>query len=514
MNSWSNAVWAGASSADALVNASALAAQNQSVLGVELKRSADEQRALGTASGDAAAQTLDAAAAQEELKAALKGAQEAAASTAVSTSLNAAKEQANEASRAVSFLEAELGKLDARMSDEAAVVKWNRGFQDGIASLNQLKTAGGLNLEALKQWDVAALQVGKSNQELYDTMSKQADAYPELIGQTFAAAGGVNNLEAATKAATDAAGRAHSDFIQMGIAAGLTGDEAEALAAKLGILDSTQISPKLFEVIAQDQAAQQTVADIQAKQIGAKSFDITAGADGAYATADDVLSYVDASGATISVMAQTGAAVGAVNGLVQTTNNTTATTTTKTNTGPADAGLNGWQNQANSTTAVATLNANPNQANSVVNTTVSNVAGRPDAVLSVGANTTPFQGAVTGLIRDVGARSATLAVNANTAPFMAAFNALPTSKTVTITTVNQTVAAPPPAPAGVTRMDTGAGGLGRASAQPVATSSSSGASSSNIVVNVNGALDPDAVARQIRGLLNGRDRRTGGVLVL
>jgi hypothetical protein len=511
MNSWNAATSSGAASATALMNATSLAAQNQDVLGVELKKAADEQRALGTATGDAAADTLDAAAAQEELKAALKDAQAAAASTAVSTSLTQAKDQADAASRAVSFLEAELGKLDARMSNEAAVVQWARGIDDGTAKLKELTDAGGLNVEALKKWDVAALQVGSSNQQLYDVMSKQADAYPELIGQTFAAAGGAANLEGATKAASEAAGGAYTQFIAMGQAAGLTAEESAALASQLGILDATQISPKLFEVIAQDQAAQATVAQIQATQIGAKSFDITAGADGAYATADDVLTYVDSAGATISVNAATGQATSAVAGWQQATNGTTATTTTKTNVVPGTTAVSGWERAASGTTATAKLDANAQQAQSTLSSTVSAI-NASSATVRVAADVSSANGSVSSFIAVTNGRSASVTVTANTAPFYAAFNALPTSKTVTLNQV--TVSSSAPAPAVAYSIDPAAGTLGRSapSSRLMATGTTGGGSS--VVINVTGAVDPDSTARQIRSILDARDRRSGGVIAL
>jgi hypothetical protein len=507
MNSWNSATSSGAASANALMNATGLAAQNQEVLGVELKKAADEQRALGTATGDAAAETLDAAAAQEELKAALKDAQAAAASSAVSTSLTAAKDQAEAASRAVSFLEAELAKLDGRMSDEAAVVQWARGIDDGTTKIKELTEAGGLNTDALKKWDVAALQVGSSNQALYDVMSKQADAYPELIGQTFAAAGGASNLEAATKAASDAAGGAYTQFVTMAEGAGLSADEAAALATQLGILDATQISPKLFEVIAQDEAAQATVARIQAAQIGAKSFDITAGADGAYGTLDDVLTYVDASGATIAVNANTGQADSAVNGWEAATNSTTATTTVKTNVVPGQTAVSGWEKAASGTTATAKLDANAQQAQSTLAGTVSAI-NASSATMRLYADSSSANTTVSSFIAVTNGRTATVQVKADVSPFMAAFNALPTSKTVTLT--QQTITVSTPAPASAYSIDSGARTLGA----PRATPSSAPQTSSSVVINVSGALDPDATARQIRSLLNARDRRAGGTIAL
>ena len=61
-----------------------------------------------------------------------------------------------------------------------------------------------------------------------------------------------------------------------------------------------------------------------------------------------------------------------------------------------------------------------------------------------------------------------------------------------------------PAPAGIRR---------RFAAPGVATMSAAGrtGTSAPIVVNVTGALDPDAVARQIQRILGGRSRRVGGV---
>jgi hypothetical protein len=509
MNSWNSATSSGAATANALMNATSLAAQSQGVLGVELKNSADEQRALGTATGDAAAETLDAAAAQEQLKAALKDAQAAAASSAVSTSLTAAKDQAEAASRAVSFLETELGKLDARMSNEAAVVQWARGIDDGTAKIKELTEAGGLNTDALKKWDVAALQVGSSNQQLYDVMSKQADAYPELIGQTYQANVATLGTAGAAAKASEAAGSAYTQFVAMGQAAGLTAEESAALATQLGVLDATQISPKLFEVIAQDAAAQATVAQIQATQIGAKSFDITAGADGAYGTLDDVLTYVDASGATIAVNANTGQADSAVSGWESATNSTTATTTVKTNVVPGQTAVSGWEKAASGTTATAKLDANAQQAQSTLSGTVSAI-NASSATMKLYADSSSANATVSSFIAVTNGRSATVQVKADTAPFYAAFNALPTSRTVTLTQQTVTVSAPAPSGLAAYSIAPGARTLG----SPRATPSSAPQTSSSVVINVSGALDPDATARQIRSLLNARDRRSGGTIAL
>jgi hypothetical protein len=83
-----------------------------------------------------------------------------------------------------------------------------------------------------------------------------------------------------------------------------------------------------------------------------------------------------------------------------------------------------------------------------------------------------------------------------------------------ITGAASAAASIPAVPGGVSASTQGfaaAPSLARTLATPAPTASAS--RGAGIVVNVSGALDADAVARQIRAILAGSDRRAGGIVL-
>ncbi len=135
-------------------------------------------------------------------------------------------------------------------------------------------------------------------------------------------------------------------------------------------------------------------------------------------------------------------------------------------------------------------------------------------------------GPVNNTLRAVigGSYQTTVTIVANAAPFWAVYNSLPTSKTVTMTTVQQTIVQAPttaPALAAAFAAPMGFSAMSAAAmtaptlraASSRAISSSRAAQGSGTMIIVQGALDPDAVARQIANLLKSRDRRSGSVNV-
>jgi hypothetical protein len=134
-----------------------------------------------------------------------------------------------------------------------------------------------------------------------------------------------------------------------------------------------------------------------------------------------------------------------------------------------------------------------------------------------------------GAIREIrnittGFYSTTVHINGDASGFYSVWNSLPTSKTITVT-VNQvqgSVVAPPAGPGGLTaapavsadvRAFTTAPTLAGGRASKVGKASVAPASSvTNINVEV-GVGDPDAIARVLKRVMLGRDRRSGGVVV-
>jgi hypothetical protein len=255
----------------------------------------------------------------------------------------------------------------------------------------------------------------------------------------------------------------------------------------------------------------------------------------------------------------------AVSALIADTPNRQALLTVTANTAQADASINATA----SAQRINTINviANPAMANATINATAqarriatietqANVApavgailqvmnGRYRAVVVLEAYTYPALSAILQLmnasyratitvVADVGqaqqairnvtgaSYSATVRVNADTSAYMAAFNSLPTTRTITQTVVTQAAPAPAPAamsfaaaPQVLSRM---AAPSTMARAMSVAPSlgpvQTQGSGTTGLTVNINGGIESsDAIARAVKRVVLGRDRRTGGVVV-
>jgi hypothetical protein len=121
----------------------------------------------------------------------------------------------------------------------------------------------------------------------------------------------------------------------------------------------------------------------------------------------------------------------------------------------------------------------------------------------------------------MGYYSATVHINAEASGFYSVWNSLPSSKTITVT-VNQvqgSVVAPAPAPGGlmvapqVAAAATQRGFMLSASPRgPVATGNNG--ENSNLTINIQGGIESsDSIARAVKRVVLGRDRRTGGVVI-
>jgi uncharacterized protein YdbL (DUF1318 family) len=210
-----------------------------------------------------------------------------------------------------------------------------------------------------------------------------------------------------------------------------------------------------------------------------------------------MLSYIDASGATVNVDAAVNDATGQI-GKVE-SGSYDATVKTDANTSKAVSDINSAA-KANYEGTIK-VGADTSQANRAV-TDVMSMISRLTGAITVTANDQ-----ATGTIQRIagGYYSATIVVKADTSQYMASFNSLPTSKTIT----QQVVTVPAPAaPAGLMA---GVSTLGRSagpSAGPRATATQTAAP---VTINISGAIDPDSTARQIQQLLRTRTRRNMGI---
>jgi hypothetical protein len=297
-------------------------------------------------------------------------------------------------------------------------------------------------------------------------------------------------------AARAAADTAYSSFITMALGAGMSGEQAAQLAAKLGIVAGTEIPDKTFQLIAEDQAAQAAIVGAQQAEIDSKTFDVNA----LIAPALGQFSLLTGQQLdnTVKVDANTGQATNQLDALTGAKRQTTVQTTADTN--QAQSTLQGFTSAQRSTQVL------------------------------VQANTSPAQSAITALVTQH--RELQITVTANTNPAQQAINNIQ-GKTVTVTVntqqnVTQTVTTVPapavagvpartfaPGPAlsqGLMSMTSGAeppppmrrlrsGGLGTAEDQDVSTT---------ITINVSDALDPDAVARRIDQVMTRWSRRRVG----
>jgi hypothetical protein len=489
MNKWNDSTKNGQATAAALMNVNSLAAQTQEKLSASLGAAAEKAKALGTAQGDAAADTLALAAAQAKLKEDTDAAKKATESTGATTFLTAMKNETDNANRALEIFLATIESYTQRNeAAEAGTVGWVRGLQDAGEALKKMTEEGTVSVDALANWDVTALQATKASQAAYDALNDQASSYAAVTTGAFNAAGGAANLEAATAAATTAANNAHAEFLQMAMAAGLTEAQASALANQLGILDATQIDPKVFQLIAEDEGARLKLQQLQAQGIDPKTVTVSAVTDPATGAVKQMLSYIDASGATVNVDATVNDATGQI-GKVE-SGSYDATVKTDADTSKATSDINKTaKDQYNATVKVQ---ADLNQANSQVAGLMSNINAQVARVnvQAVDQASSQIRGITNAYYQ------ATITVRADTSQYMSTFNSLPTTKTITQQVV--TVAAPAPAPS---LMAAGA------SASPrLATPTTSGAP---VTINISGALDPDATARQVSNLMRTRTRRAG-----
>jgi hypothetical protein len=487
----------------ALDNAASLAGQTTAALGGASDDAAQKQRAMGDAAVVSAADLEKAS--EEQRKAAEEAAKAAAAQTEVKVALDAVKSAASAASTAVEFYVLQMNlAAGVNVSADQAAKLLNDTLRDTSDAFKGSAEDGGYSMAALTDWNVAALTSTERGSSIYDSLTKMQTAYATSTTAAYSSAAASGDTAAGMSAAATAADSAYAAFITMATSATGSSVAAEQLAAKLGIVQGTNIDPKTFELIAQDQQADQALADIQNTEIAPK---------------------------TVEVGAIVGEATGAFSTLVgQKLDNTVAV---DANLKQAQTQIQGLTSEKRTTTPVA-VTADPSQA-------VSTVAGFTTAqrttTVGVQASTTAAQGAITALVNQQ--RTLTITVAANTGPAASAIASIVHgSYTATINVTANTAAAraaiasvptvvvaSAPAPAGFAPTVSGLAAPDTAAFQAAAypplhgsrlaapRSAESGAGTT-YVINVTGGLDSaDTIARRVDDIIRRRERRIHGVSV-
>jgi hypothetical protein len=466
----------------------------------------------GATQDNAAATQLSAAEqsklAEEQGKAAIEAAKSAAAQTAVKVALDSVRTAASQAQTAIDYFVLSM-QTAAGMNvtlDQAAKLM-NDTLRSTASAFKDASDNGGINSAALTTWNVAALTATEQGSALYDSLIKQQTAYATSTTAAYNNASANGDTAAGMSAAAAAAQSAYDAFISMATGAGMGASEAEQLAAKLGIVQGTQLDPKTFELIAKDQQADQAVADLQAAQIAPKTVDVSANVAPATGAIDKAAgqSYM----AKVIADANTQAATSQINTVAKAPYQ--ATVVTQANVAPANSTVTQFTGQARDTTIQVQANTTGAQSAITALVTQSRVL-----TIRVDANTDPAAQAISRITG--GSYSATINVSANVASAQAAIASVP--RTVS-------VAPPPPAAAalGMSAYTAPATFAADAVAAPDVAyhaaptlnldSRSLGAAGGSVTYNVEitgHVKDPDGAARAIEKLLASRARRSTTVI--
>jgi hypothetical protein len=207
----------------------------------------------------ASAATLKEKDANDALKEALEGAKKAAESTLANSFLNQISDEANRAKRDAEIF---LAVMDTSLGRSRAYEQNTLGWADGIRNVGTaFKDAAEkseLNKAALTEWDIGALASTESGSKLASSLLAQSDQFSKFVTAAFEASGGVDDMNTSLGAAHVAADQGYSDFVNMAKGMGLSTEEAQTLAQKLGIVNASEIDDKIFEIIAEDQKALMT----------------------------------------------------------------------------------------------------------------------------------------------------------------------------------------------------------------------------------------------------------------
>jgi hypothetical protein len=418
----------------------------------------------------------------------------------VKVALDAVKGAASQASTAIEYFTLQMNlAAGVNVSADQAAKILNDSMRDLGTSFKDAADNGGINGAALTTWNVAALTATQQGSALYDSLTKTQTAYATSTVTAYENASAQGDTAAGMQAAAAAADVAYQAFITTATGAGLTADQAQQLATKLGIVQGTAIDPKTFELIAKNEQADKAVSDLQAAQIAPKDVTVNATvqpAQGAFTQL--VQQELDN---TVKVDADAKAAQGTVNDFVN-AKRTTTPVTVPADPSQANSTVNAFTQTQRSTQPVQ-VPANVAPAQQSINNLV-NQAQR--LTITVDANTSAAVNAINAVVR--GSYTATVNVTANTSAAQAAIASVPRSVTV----------APAPAAAGLLNARAfGAPAFTPAPYGPLSFAKNQAPQDVGSVtyeINVSGSLDsPDTIARRVADVLERRDRRMRGVKV-
>ena len=531
---------------------------------------------------------------------------EAADTTDLQSALDDVGDSAKAAGDHLDYINQQIDAFTGRTPDiDAATVAWQKlimpppaakeGQEQQLSVIQKyLDTVKG-GVPVLNDWNTKLLGQSDAGQELFAQFEDLKGGYDDIISAAYEHGLATGDSTAAMAEMVAASKDTRASFTEWAAPLQAAGVNVDQLANRLGILDLTELSPKLLEVIMADEAAQAALAQFEAIHIDPKKITITADIP-ATAEIESAITYVDeATGEVreikldadpktatdvvnaviadingrapteLKVGADTSVAQAAVNSLgtlfsgiqAKWASGTTAKVTVTSNATEVQAQINTVAKGSYSATVVingntapvgnairaviggqyslmVVMNGNPGPVNNVIravtggsysltivmngNTVPVNnairavIGGSYSLTITINGNNAPALGAIRAVTG--ASHTATVTVTANTAPFYAAYNALPTTRAVTLTQTVVTVAAPAPAAATASLAafaPTPTAGL-RAAAAPTAGPQYGGAGATTqqagtVNITIQGAVDPDSTARQIESLLRRRERR-------
>ena len=404
------------------------------VQGQAVKQNAEEAAAIAGLTDAQAAMiptTEQVAQAYDKLKAAVKAAADA---TEGQGFLDAMAQAADRASRAADILGARLEALTGRnLSVEQSLVNFQRGIQDLGESFKGVGDK--VPSDELAAFNVTLLNQSKEGQGAYDALVDLTSGYNDIVSQAFAAGSATGDFGKGIGDASAAADKARSDFIGMHDSMGLTEQQAQALADKLGILEGTKLD---ISIIADDAQAQASLKQLESLSIDPKTIVMYAD-DQATPEVDAKVSYIDSVTGLpkiITLGANPTSADAVLQAVLADINASHGTTTIDGNPVPAQTAVASVPAAAAATTATVNTAANTAPAEQQIGAVAD---GKRDAFIEVGANTTIAQQAISALIADAKNRTATIQVSAEVNPASSAVDSFTKAKRQTTVDVGAKV---------------------------------------------------------------------------
>jgi TP901 family phage tail tape measure protein len=149
-------------------------------------------------------------------------------------------------------------------------------FKAGTKAAGDNAAAGNLNMDALNNWDVAALTATSDGASLYDSLKQQADQHIKTVAAVYSNTAATGDLSKANSDARAAADSSRTQFVALASQyMGGNVPAAEALADRLGILDGQHIDDKQFKVISDDAQAWASFARVQSMEFAQKVVELT-----------------------------------------------------------------------------------------------------------------------------------------------------------------------------------------------------------------------------------------------